>query len=477
MLFHTYHYLAFLLVTCIVCRVLPPRFQPCLIVLASCLFNRSALLWIATLAATTYGAGLAIARTRAAGRRVYARWWMIVGTAFSLAPLAFYRIALPAHLIRHSYRFAVPLGVAYVTLQAIGYLADVHGGKSEATKNPLEHAAFISFFPCAVGGPILRAQPFLAQLRTRRRPGTIDWSNGAWLLFVGLFKKLYVADNLLDPVLAPPVTSLDVYLRLLMTAIGTYADLAGYADMARGSARLLGLEVPVNFDHPFFATTPEAFWRRWHITLTGWFRDYVEAPLARGLGRIFPRGVGDAVAVGTSMVLLGLWHGTSLQFVSWGAVWALAIWVDRWIRPRLKSPSSGGPPLASWLRIAGAILVFHLFAFTLPQGSSSQLISLLETGLRNVGFSINSQRYALSLLVFAAPLAALDLGQLLTREENPIARWSVGWRSLAYTGLLGLLVAGGLRMGGGVRFVTTGISRASASKFEPGRLPGPAERR
>ena len=215
--------------------------------------------------------------------------------------------------------FVLPLGISFYTFEAISYVVDVSRGRLAPVRNPLRYALFILFFPHLVAGPIVRGGELLPQLASARRP---DWRRfvvGLRLFLLGLVKKCVLADRLAaaaDPVFASPESfgTAAVWLGVLAYAGQIYGDFSGYSDMAVGLAHTLGLKLPDNFRMPYLASDVAEFWRRWHITLSRWLRDYLYVPLGgsrHGEGR-------TRLNLLVTMLLGGLWHGAAWHFVAWG---------------------------------------------------------------------------------------------------------------------------------------------------------------
>ncbi|TVP95477.1 MAG: MBOAT family protein [Planctomycetaceae bacterium] len=225
----------------------------------------------------------------------------------------------------------LPVGISFYTFQTLSYTIDVYRGRIAACRNPLDFAIYVAFFPQLVAGPIVRASEFLPQISRMLRPRPQTAYSGLAQLLRGFIKKVLIADNLamlVDPVMAGPELYAwpTVLLALLGYAGQIYADFAGYTDIAIGSARLLGFELPENFRHPYFAHSPRDFWRRWHITLSTWLRDYVYIPLGgnrRGSSWFTFRNLMITMALG------GLWHGASWNFVLWGIWHGIALGLTR----------------------------------------------------------------------------------------------------------------------------------------------------
>lgn len=219
----------------------------------------------------------------------------------------------------------LPLGISFYIFQSISYLADVYTGKSEAEANPIDVLLYIGFFPQIVSGPIVKSHKFLPQIKTNR---TINWCNineGAQRFLLGVFKKKVIADRLsvcVDAVYSAPAaySSLSILMAVITYSLQIYYDFSGYSDMAIGIGIMLGFDLGENFNLPYLAKNPSDFWRRWHISLSSWFKDYVYIPMGgsrKGKIRTY-------LNLFITMLLSGLWHGASWPFVIWGAFHALA---------------------------------------------------------------------------------------------------------------------------------------------------------
>jgi len=225
----------------------------------------------------------------------------------------------------------LPIGISFYTFQTISYTVDIYRGKLTPSKSIAEFALFVSFFPQLVAGPILRAGQFLPQLREKISKGNITsrlrtitihdtaLRIGVTMMAMGFFKKMFFADNIspmVDEIFSVPfgLESFSVMLGAIAFGVQIYADFSGYSDIAIGAAMILGFHVPANFNKPYFATSPVDFWRKWHISLSSWLRDYLYIPLGgnkKGNLRTY-------VNLVTVMFLGGMWHGASWNFVIWG---------------------------------------------------------------------------------------------------------------------------------------------------------------
>ena len=238
----------------------------------------------------------------------------------------------------------LPIGISFYTFQTISYTVEIYRGKLEPSKSLWEFALFVSFFPQLVAGPILRANHFLPQLRekisnngitSRLRTITIHDASlrfGISLMAIGFFKKMFFADNIApmtNEIFNVPygLESFSVMLGAIAFGVQIYCDFSGYSDIAIGAAIILGFHIPANFNKPYFAVSPVDFWRRWHISLSTWLRDYLYIPLGgnrKGNSRTY-------VNLITVMFLGGLWHGASWNFVIWGLMHGVYLAVQKLI--------------------------------------------------------------------------------------------------------------------------------------------------
>jgi D-alanyl-lipoteichoic acid acyltransferase DltB (MBOAT superfamily) len=245
---------------------------------------------------------------------------------------------------------ALPIGLSFITFQAISYVVDVKRGLIKPAST-LDFALYLSFFPHVVAGPIVRAREFIPQLATPRDPRRVAVGAGVVLIALGLVKKVALADFLareaVDPVFAVPeaYSAPDVALAAYAYAAQIYCDFSGYTDIAIGAALLMGFVFPQNFNSPYRATSFRDFWRRWHMTLSRFLRDFLYIPLGGNRhGRLR-----TARNLMITMTLGGLWHGAAWGFVLWGGLHGLGLVVEHQLRGRVSAPA--------WLRWA---IVFHL---------------------------------------------------------------------------------------------------------------------
>ncbi len=216
---------------------------------------------------------------------------------------------------------ALPIAISFYTFMALSYVIDIYRRQLQPAR-PLDLALYLSFFPHLLAGPIVRGGELLPQLRQRRDPTAVDYSRALWLIMAGLFKKVvissYVSSAIVVPVFTAPAqhSAPEAIFAAWGYAVQIYCDFSGYTDIAIGLALLLGIRFPINFDGPYTARNLQDFWRRWHITLSRWLRDYLYIPLGGSNGS-------EAKTIRNimiTMVLGGLWHGAAWTFVFWGAL-------------------------------------------------------------------------------------------------------------------------------------------------------------
>jgi D-alanyl-lipoteichoic acid acyltransferase DltB (MBOAT superfamily) len=229
----------------------------------------------------------------------------------------------------------LPVGISFYTFMAISYIVDTYRGEIVPTTFE-KFAVYLSFFPHLVAGPIVRPGELIPQLDRPRDPRRVDTSRAFYLIATGLFKKVVIANflaaNIVDEVFGAPGqhSSLEILIAIYAYAVQIYADFSGYTDMAIGIALLLGFKFPQNFNSPYAARSLQDFWRRWHMTLSRWLRDYVYIPLggSRKSSIITYRNVMLTMLIG------GLWHGAGWTFVVWGGIHGTGLMLERWRRER-----------------------------------------------------------------------------------------------------------------------------------------------
>ncbi len=306
----------------------------------------------------------------------------------------------------------LPVGISFYTFQSMSYVIDVYRGQTPPAQSLPDFALFVSYFPQLVAGPIERVGNLLPQLKKERQVTRAQFYEGSWLILWGLYKKAYVADHLaklVAPVFSKSAgwTGAEVLLALYAFAFQIYGDFSGYSDMARGLAKLMGVELMINFGMPYGVTSPREFWRHWHISLSEWVRDYVYIPLGGNRG-------GEMRLYCNLMLALlagGLWHGAGWTFVVWGLYHGLLLCGQKFWElhgPRRQNNSKAQP---GWLAFLQGAVIFHLVCLGwlfFRADSLGQCAAMFKALLFNFGTpSLHTLFYLAAALWFFAIIAVL----------------------------------------------------------------------
>ncbi len=338
----------------------------------------------------------------------------------------------------------LPVGISFYTFQTLSYSIDVYRRKLEPTRSFLDLALFVGFFPQLVAGPIVRASDFLPQLKNTRNFSDVGIRSCMVLFLVGYFKKACISDNIapiVDTYFANPAVydSLSAWIAVLFYAIQIYCDFSGYSDMAIACAGWLGYKLCLNFDFPYFASSITDFWRRWHISLSGWLRDYLYIPLGGNRGsRIF-----TARNLMLTMILGGLWHGAAWNFVIWGSLHGFALMVHKWwTRRRGDRPQPTGVA-----QILGPILTFYWVCIAWVFFRSPDLATSLVILKSFILFKTNgTEQVGINMLwLFPCLLAAHWI--VYKRYLIERLRWMADWAFAAWYSLATSLVVASIPTG------------------------------
>ncbi|MDR3268110.1 MAG: MBOAT family protein, partial [Tannerella sp.] len=274
----------------------------------------------------------------------------------------------------------LPVGISFFTFQSLSYIIDVYRGRIPPLKHWMDYLFYVSFFPGLVAGPIVRARDFIPQMYCRPALTRAHLGEGLYLILCGLLKKCVISDyislNFVDRIFDAPAlyTGLENLLGVYGYALQIYCDFSGYSDMAIGIALLLGIRFNINFDSPYRSATITEFWRRWHISLSTWLKDYLYISIGgnrKGRFRMY-------LNLMVTMLLGGLWHGASLQFVLWGGIHGLSLAIHKWMVKHFRSCKKEGAEMKPLHRILGVIFTFHLVCF----GWIFFRADSIQTGLR-----------------------------------------------------------------------------------------------
>lgn len=429
MLFNTLAYAVFLPVVFILYWVIPAKYRWILLLAASYYFYMSwnykyvVLILFTTL--VSYAAALFLERTKKRAAKnviVIAALCLCLGVLFVFKYYNF-AVSTLSHLFHFSPRYLnllLPVGISFYTFQTLSYVIDVYRGDVPAEKHFGKYATFVSFFPQLVAGPIERSASLLPQIHRKHEIDLENMYYGIRLIVWGLFKKMVVADNLavfVDQVYGDiySFSGGTILIATVFFSVQIYCDFSGYSDIARGSAKLFGIELMENFKSPYFATSVRDFWGRWHISLSSWFRDYLYIPLGGNrVGRFR-----NCINVMVTFLVSGLWHGANWSFVVWGGIHGLAQVFEN----VLGIKKAKGHGVLVFLRRA-AVFVFVAFAWiffradnvqqgfyavgSLFQGISHPLLYLRE-GFHAVGLHWDFLPY---LALYFIPLFVFDFVSL-----------------------------------------------------------------
>lgn len=367
-------------------------------------------------ATTTWDFFLArwIAATEAPGRR---KALLVLAITVSLSVLGFFKYygffaqelatwmtSLGLTPLLPTLQIVLPVGISFMTFQSLSYTIDVYKREIQPARNFIDFALYIAFFPQLVAGPIERAKTLFPQVIKARKWQPQFFAEGLHDIVLGLFQKVVVGDNmavLVNCVFATPtneLTGTEVLLGIYAFAFQIYGDFAGYSSMARGVARWLGFDLMLNFRNPYFAIDPSDFWRRWHISLSQWLRDYLYIPLGGNRGGALQTNRNLML----TMLLGGLWHGANWTFILWGALHGLLLCGYRAVVPTVPESQM------TWAgRLGRMVLMFHLVCLgwlLFRAESISQAGAMLGQLVTTVGMTPLASTILGTMLLCAGPL-------------------------------------------------------------------------
>ena len=318
----------------------------------------------------------------------------------------------------------LPVGISFYTFQSISYIVDVYKGRVSPTETWIEYLFFLSYFPALVAGPIVRADYFLPQIQNRDHASRQEMAAGLWLIILGLVKKAVVADYIAqynDLIFASPTgySGLESLMGVVGYVVQIYCDFSGYSDMAIGISAIMGFRLTRNFDFPYKSRNLTDFWRRWHISLSTWLRDYVYIPLGgnrRGTLRTYVNNF-------LTMLVGGLWHGAAWKFIIWGGMHGVGLIVHKALRPWLvKIPDTWPVKAASWT-LTMAYVSFLFIFFRAASFEDAWLIIRNIFGNFDIAYLAPFVRVRYVWLIFVAMIIAVH--SLTTRWINAAGDWFV----------------------------------------------------
>lgn len=446
MLFNSLHFVFFFLLVVPVYFVLPQKYRNLFLLVASCYFYMALIpVYILILAATIiidYFAGLLIERHSGIRKKVLLLISLIANVGilatfkylnFFLQQLGWAAGILDLEWETPVWNIVLPVGLSFHTFQAMSYTLEVFKGKQIAERNFINYALYVMFFPQLVAGPIERPQNLLHQFYQNHRPDALRIGEGLKKMLWGFFKKVVVADTfaqLADQVFdsSAEYVGLALLLGIIAFTIQIYCDFSGYSDIAIGAAQVLGFKLMINFRTPYLANSLSDFWRRWHISLSGWFRDYVYLPL--GGSKQGPTKTYLAILI--VFLLSGFWHGANFTFIIWGLLHGIGVLIEKAFNLDKSKNVSGFRNLLvlvfvgfSWIffrsaTLSEALTIIEKIPVNLLQSTGEFIQSIFVLGPKDsfseMGLSINNQQ-----------LLAITIGILILafveRIENKDGIW------------------------------------------------------
>ncbi len=349
----------------------------------------------------------------------------------------------------------LPLGISFYTFQTMSYTIDVFRKEMKPTRSFPDFALFVAFFPQLVAGPIERAKRLLPQILQPRQVTLEKFYEGCFLIFWGLFMKMFIADNLakiVDPVYAGPApfNGIQVLLASYAFTFQIFCDFAGYSNVARGLGKIMGFEIMLNFNLPFFVTNIQDYWNRWHISLSSWLRDYLYIPLFRWL-RFIPGNWRVYVALMVNMTLIGLWHGAAWNFVIFGVYYGLLLSFYVVIRMRC---SSWIRPKAVWAQRlwkgTRMVFMFHLVVIGMlifRSQNVANIFSMLSSVFVHFTVPEGAVAMLLKLIYYASILLFVQLVQYFKQDLMWLYNSPVVFRAAFYLVCMMLLSLQGVTWG------------------------------
>ncbi|HXK71223.1 MAG TPA: MBOAT family O-acyltransferase [Clostridia bacterium] len=442
MSFNSLPYLIFIICVCLLHYLVRPKYRNTILLAASYFFyvyidpRYSVFLIFSTLMSYMF------ARLIQKDIQKRKKFWFIISILVSIGLLVIVKYlgfftssisSLLANLqlpVLPNLNIIVPIGISFYSFTVTGYLIDVYRNKVTAEKNIIDYALFVSFFPQLLSGPIERASNMLFQYKRTRKFSFENLKTGMIRFLWGLFKKMIIADQLAIIVnntysVLPNSSSLNVIIAIFAFSLQIYIDFSAYSDMALGSAKLLGLDIMENFDSPYLSSSVRNFWRRWHISLTSWFKDYLYIPL----GGSRCSNIRHLLNIFIVFAISGLWHGASFTFLIWGIINGIYLIIGQVLSPvysKIKEKVKINENNRLFLLIKG-VFTFMLISFSwifFRSEDIEQAFLVIKKGFTSSQPLLNYQQIGISLsnmIVLGASLLLLSYVDVFTRKNDLIS--------------------------------------------------------
>jgi len=334
-------------------------------------------------------------------------------------------------------KIILPIGISFYTFQTLGYIIDVYKRQIQPEENIIDYALYVAFFPQLIAGPIERAGRLIPRIKSARAVTAGDINSATFLIIWGFFKKVVVADQLAQAVdqifsTSASTNASSLALGAVMFAFQIYCDFSGYTDIARGIAKLFGFDLMLNFRLPYFSKNPSDFWRRWHISLSTWIRDYIYIPLGGNRG---PR-KRVLVNLMIAMSLAGLWHGAAWNFVIWGVYHGLLLATYSVINPSQFFSNSNRLKLRlGWILQVGLTFTLITFGWMIFRVESIPQLGTWITTLAQADTSIPDS-FILKRFMFILPILIMEIIQYRSHNLFAVLTLSPAKLSLVYASLI-----------------------------------------
>jgi len=469
MLFNTIQFALFFVIVCLLYLALPHKWQNRMLLVASCIFygiwDWRFLLLLFTSISTDYVCSLKIQETE--DERIKKRY-LLVSIVINLSILGFFKycnffldnlqillnhFGIMVH--DHFLKIVLPIGISFYTLKTMTYTLDVYRNEMKPTRSFWDYALYVAFFPQLIAGPIARAKDLLPQILAPRKFSLNRFYEGCYLIFWGVFQKIFIADNLARIVTPffnsqPPYNGANVLLVLYAFAFQIYCDFAGYSNIAIGLGKCMGFETMANFNLPYFSTNPAEFWRKWHISLSTWLRDYLYTPIV--VSKRYWGSWGIAFALMVTFLVCGLWHGAAWTFVIWGAYHGMILIIYTWIQPLLrKIPRPKDVLLDNLWFLVKILFFFHIICLGLlifRAQSMTQAVSMIQSLVFDLKFNqAEASNIGLGIISFVWILIMVQLLQFKTKDSMAVLKLHPVVRAIFYCVCLFLLLVYGATEG------------------------------
>ena len=471
MQFHSIDFLVFFPMAVLIFFVMPRKMRTLWLLIASCYFyiswNPRYAVWINVSTVIAYTAGLMIEKSSSVRRKKLVVAFALLSNLGILAVFKYADFAIETFnslcsfaglgVIEKRLDLLLPLGISFYTFQTAGYIIDVYRGNVPAEKNILNFALFVSFFPHLVSGPIERSGSFLKQIRELKNIQVWDFErvkDGLMLMLWGIFQKLVIADRaalLVNQVFTnyQNYGFIEIAIAAILFAFQIYCDFGGYTNTARGAAQVLGFSIAENFRQPYLAVSIKDFWRRWHISLTSWFTDYLYIPLGGNRKGLIRKYINIFIVFGVS----GLWHGASWHFVAWGllhAVYQVAGDVKKKIEEK-RHLNNGRETISKRIRKAVTVFILvdigwvffaadsvrHAFCIFRQMFTGIIKVSVFELGLDRGNWTTFILAAVLLLVIDVLHERGTSISKIINSQE-------IWFRYLIYAGLIWSIIMFGI---------------------------------